>query len=287
MNTLAKPETKPAEEKKSALAIASVQIAGYINKGSLNLPDNYSVGNALKEAWVIIQSTVNSDRKPALQVCTQDSVVLAMMDMAIQGLSPHKNQCYFIVYGDKLACQRSYFGDMALAKCVLPGLEFYYNVVREDEEFIQEFTQGKNTIQHRRGISTDKKIIGAYCGAILNGVDRGADVMDIERIKKSWSMSKTYKTDNAADPHNKFDDEFSLRTVIRHYCKPIIAASDDSELMKAVLRQEIESIEGLTASEAALEANVIELQLPAPRETTQENVSENEEAPSSPGGLPY
>ncbi len=100
----------------------SEQVLNKIEKfqadGGLTLPANYSVENHMKSAWLILQSTKDRDGNPALSVCTKDSIANALFDMVLQGLAVSKNQGYFIVYGNKLEFQRSYFGTVALAKRV-------------------------------------------------------------------------------------------------------------------------------------------------------------------------
>lgn len=86
------------------------------NKGRLNLPKNYSVGNALSSAWLIIQDLKDKNNKPALEVCTKESIANALLEMAILGLNPVKKQGYFIVYGNRLGWFTSYFGKCASIK---------------------------------------------------------------------------------------------------------------------------------------------------------------------------
>src|SRR5690554_2730567 len=83
--------------------------------GALALPKTYAVGNELKMAWFALQEVVDRDKKPALQVCTKDSIANALLKMAIQGLSVWKKQGDFIVYGNKLSFEREYHGTIALA----------------------------------------------------------------------------------------------------------------------------------------------------------------------------
>ena len=94
------------------------KIKDFEEAGELKLPTNYSAANALKSAWLILQETKDRNDKPALVVCTKESVANALLDMVVQGLSPMKKQCYFIVYGSKLTLQRSYLGTLAIAKRV-------------------------------------------------------------------------------------------------------------------------------------------------------------------------
>ena len=70
--------------------------------GNIMLPKNYNPGNALKSAFLILSETVDKDKKPVLQSCSQVSICNALLDMCLQGLSPVKKQCYFIAYGGNL-----------------------------------------------------------------------------------------------------------------------------------------------------------------------------------------
>lgn len=91
--------------------------------GGLMFPANYSAANQIKAAWFVLQETKDRNGKPALEVCNKSSIANAVLDMVIQGLSVSKKQGYFIVYGDKLEFQRSYFGTVALARlCGMKGL---------------------------------------------------------------------------------------------------------------------------------------------------------------------
>src|SRR3990167_5548127 len=89
----------------SPLATVSKNIRGYLSKGTLHLPHDYSPENAMKSAWLVLQTVQDKDYKPALQTCTPESICNALMSMVIQGLNPDKKQCYFIVYGKALVCQ--------------------------------------------------------------------------------------------------------------------------------------------------------------------------------------
>ena len=114
------PDKKIVNVKNDAIAkaISDKSIADSVFKkiskleseGGLNLPKNYSPGNALKSAWLIFQDD------PKLMRCTEASKANALLDMVIQGLSPAKNQCYFIPYGNVAKMQRSYLGNVAVTK---------------------------------------------------------------------------------------------------------------------------------------------------------------------------
>ena len=114
------------------------KIKDFEEAGELKLPANYSAANALKSAWLILQETKDRNDKPALVVCTKESVANALLDMVVQGLSPMKKQCYFIVYGSKLTLQRSLPSPNVWAVLKLPlpiaymkGMNLYSLLIRK------------------------------------------------------------------------------------------------------------------------------------------------------------
>lgn len=232
------------------------QIQNHLERGLLQLPEDYSVANAIKSAYLELQNVLDSSKKPALQVCTQASVINAIMNMAIQGLNPAKKQCYFIVYGNQLTCQRSYFGDIAIVQRILPGSEVYFEVVYEGDEFQYEIRLGKKHIavhkQDPKNIN-DKKIEGAYCGIInSDGIDLGMVYMPFAKIQGSWAMSKSR---NDSSPHAKFASEMALRTVIRKRCKTIINSSNDEMLQLAIKESEQDQAEAAIDMEISENGN--------------------------------
>lgn len=237
------------------------QIEGLVKKGTLDLPQDYSFGNALNAAWLKLQEVQNLDKKPLIVngqlsgIVTEASVANALHDMVIQGLTVAKNQGYFIVYGQALTWQRSYFGDMAIAQRVMPKVHFYYDVIREGDEFATEKVRTSRgfvlTIaKHVQTFPQTGAILGAYCGVVdENGEELGVDLMDMPRIKKSWGMSKTFGKSQST-PHVTFEAEMAMRTVIRHRCKQIINSSSDALLLDAVRRQDEEAVAASIDAEA-------------------------------------
>ena len=61
-------------------------------KAGLCFPANYSVKNAVQSAFLMLREAETKDGRPLLEVCTQDSVVQSLMQMATQGLNPIKKQ---------------------------------------------------------------------------------------------------------------------------------------------------------------------------------------------------
>jgi recombination protein RecT len=239
----------PATTKESSLAlmkrtvvdVVAAKVEGFVKNREIDLPASYSVGNALKAAWLILQETEDRNHNKALDVCTKDSIANALLDMCVQGLNPIKKQVYFIVYGRALTAQRSYFGSMAVAKMVQPAIDdFAYAVVYEGDSFKYGIKNGKKSVlihEQELGNVDKKNIIGAYAIALDKaGEPLRAEIMTIEEIKQGWKQSKmnpiTEKGDIKADStHGKFTADMATKTVVNKLCKQIVNASSDKSLL--------------------------------------------------------
>jgi recombination protein RecT len=233
--------------------------------GQLDLPADYSVSNALRSAFLTLQETTDMQKKPALQVCTQASISNALLDMVVQGLNPARSQGYFLVYGQKLAFQRSYFGDMALAMRMNPRIsDIVAEVIYSGDEFEFEVIHGKKRIvKHKQTIESlnGGQIQGAYCVVLDHeGQEISTVVMNWNEIKESWKKSPSKPFDDQGNlkpnsTHAKHTGEMAKRTVIRKACKPLINSGADSYLQAAVTRSEQVQAEHVAQVEAAQHAN--------------------------------
>ena len=215
----------------------SEQVLNKIEKfqadGGLTLPANYSVENHMKSAWLILQSTKDRNDRPALEICTKDSIANALFDMVLQGLAVSKNQGYFIVYGNKLEFQRSYFGTVALAKRT-GGIkkEPVANVIYEGDEFIYSIDPNTARIQiikHEQKIENidNNKIKAAYALITLADGTTQVTIMSIQQIRAAWQQGATKGNSPA---HKNFAEEMAKKAVIGRACKMIINSSDDAWL---------------------------------------------------------
>jgi recombination protein RecT len=246
MATELKKAPPPAVEK-SVVDIVSEKVSEFLKSGQLDLPKNYSVDNALKSAYLTLNTVEDKEHKKVMEdgrltgVCTKASIANAVLDMVVQGLNPGKKQCYFIVYGKTLSCQRSYFGSMAVAEMVNPAIKDWgYDVVYEGDTFKFGIHNGKKAvIEHVQALENmDKlKIIAAYAMALdKDGNPIKTEIMTIEEIHQSWKMSKMKPIDdqgnvNPNSTHGKFARDMALRTIINKVAKFIINASSDNALL--------------------------------------------------------
>ncbi|MCL6479320.1 MAG: recombinase RecT [Peptococcaceae bacterium] len=251
--------TELAILKKDAVDVVAQKVREFLERGELHLPADYSPENAMKSAWLILQETVDRDKKPALQVCTKDSIANALLDMVVQGLNPAKKQGYFIVYGNKLVFQRSYFGTMALAKRVDDSIgEIYAEVVYEGDIFRYRINRGRKEItEHEQALENvdNKKIKAAYCMIIdRDGQVRKTEIMTIDEIKQAWKQSQMHPVDDKGNikpgtTHDKFTAEMCKKTVINKACKPIINSSSDSYLFRRAVNRSSEIAAEVEAEE--------------------------------------
>lgn len=252
--------------KKDTVDVVADRVRKFQENGELNFPANYSPENAMKAAWLTIQETFNKDNKPALEVCTRDSIANALLNMVVQGLNPVKKQCYFIVYGNKLTLQRSYFGAMHIAKTVDPDIaDIVAEVVYEGQTFKYAKKNGHNYIvEHQMQLGDDKKeLIGAYCQILYKDGSERATIMSIDEIKSAWTKSPTHPFDQngelkASSTHAQFTGEMAKKTVINRACKNIINSSGDDSLLISAYRQTDEDIaEAEAQEEIEAKANTI------------------------------
>lgn len=209
------------------------RIEQFQKDGSMILPKNYSVENHMKSAWLALQEVEDKEHHKALQICTKESIANSLLDMVLQGLSVSKKQGYFIVYGNKLIFQRSYFGTIALAKRA-GGIvsEPVANVIYDGDDFQYEIdpkTAKVSIIKHSQKLENidNSKIKGAYALVTLADGTTQVTIMSMQQIRAAWGQGATKGNSPA---HKNFAEEMAKKTVIGRACKAIINSSDDAWL---------------------------------------------------------
>lgn len=243
MENLKDEKKQPESEQTKINAIAllgrdiSDKVLGRVNElekeGGLYIPKNYSAANALKSAWLILQNVLDKNDKPALTVCTKESIANSLLDMVIQGLSPVKKQCYFIVRGAQLTLTRSYHGSIAVTKR-LNGIEdVFANCIYENDEFeyVLDLKTGMKVItKHIQSFENIDitKIRGAYALILRKDLPPYIEIMNIKQIRLAWEQGSMKGKSGA---HVNFTDEMCKKTVINRACKTFQNTSDDSDVL--------------------------------------------------------
>jgi recombination protein RecT len=211
----------------------------FVENCQLTLPENYSAENALKSALLILQD-LKVNKMPMTETCSRASIENSLLSMVIQGLNPDKKQGYFIAYGSILTFQRSYFGNMALAKRLDPEIkDIFADVVYQGDIFEYEKSRGVTRIvKHTQKIDNVKRenILAAYAIIVYRDDREVTTIMTIAEIMEAWKQSSAKPIDDKGalksdSVHYKFMEEMCKKTVTSRACKPIINSSDDSNLV--------------------------------------------------------
>lgn len=223
------------ERQESIIESVQARISEMSEQGTINFPPNYSVSNALRSAWLTIKETKDMQHRPALSVCTKESVCNALLNTVIQGLNPAKKQIYYIVYGDQLQAQRSYFGTMAAVKRI-PGVKsIVSDVVYPNDTFVASKKNGSwEVVEHSSSVENidPESFTYAYC-TITSDDGEYTEIMTRSQIEQSWNKSRSKEH----TVHKEFPDQMAKKTVISRACKFFLNSSDDSDMLIEAFNQ--------------------------------------------------
>ena len=207
-------------------------------KKGLKFPANYSIQNAMNSAYLMLKEAETKDGHPLLSVCTQDSVVLSLTQMATQGLNPVKKQCYFVAYGNKCKLVPSYFGTLAILNRVKNlKRQPISNVVRQGDVFEYGYNEDMDLViyKHETKIDNlDNPILAAYA-IIETDKEKVIEIMSKQQLENAWGQGQSWKAAKKGNyesaTHSKFSEEMAKKTVLNRASKRLINATDDSSIM--------------------------------------------------------
>lgn len=183
---------------------------------NLRVPEGYQVGVEISTALLDIAQNA------ALARCTKESIMTALRNMVLQGLSAAKKQCYFVPYGTQAVLQRSYFGTVATLKIAFPYLEVAADVLYEGDGYqlsVDPVYGFKSLTLTSSSIDNLDNAIKAAYGHIIDtrtGKKVYGMVMTWKEIQKSWARAKTKNV------QQEFPQEMAKRTLIQRMCKMYI-----------------------------------------------------------------
>lgn len=207
------------------------------------MPKDYNYVNAIKMSLLKLQDVKDKNGRPALEVCSNNSVQTALYKMVTKGLNVALNQAYFIVKGDQLCLDESYFGRIAMVRRLYPDWTPRPVVIREGDEFEYGFDPDngrKYVIKHIQKLENiDKGFVGAYM--YLPSADGKGDLymMTKKQIVTAWEQSPSRER----AVHKKFEEKMIGKTLINSGCNIIINAtpqynSDDEPTQKEDIQDE-------------------------------------------------
>lgn len=215
---------KMGEETVSAV-LANIQ--GKQESGELVLPANYHVGNALKSAWLYLQSINNGRGIKAIDTCTKESICNCLLEMCVRGEYPMKH-CYFIPCGAELSYWERYTGVLMRAKRDSDIVNVYAQIIYEKDEFSYTVDEkGRyQLVSHKTSIDNidNSKIKGAYAIIEYKNGDKQLEVMTMQQIVRSWEQGSMKGN---GTPHKAFTDQMCKRTIIRRACKVALDSTPD------------------------------------------------------------
>mgnify|MGYP002232613910 CR=1 FL=1 len=204
-------------------------------------------------AYLTLKETMDKNNKPLLESCSQVSIANSLMDMATMGLNVQKKQGYFIAYGGKCQFQKSYFGNITIARRY--GLKSSVRRLSMTEMilYIPLKMEKKVFVRHEQNIMNidNSKIKGAYAVAIMSDGSKLLEVMNIKQIKQSWQQGYGYKEKGGT--HEKFADQMAKKTVINRLCKMITNTYGDEAVIDTFERLEEADGEDRIAADVAYE----------------------------------
>ena len=183
-----------------------------------NMPADYNFVNAIKMSMLKLQELKDKNGKKALDVCTKASISSALFKMATKGLNVALNQGYFLVRGDVLCFQESYFGNVLMVKRIYPDWNPIHVVIHEGDEFIfgfDETTGKRHVVKHEQKLENiDKDFIGGY----LYLPDGDLYLMTKKMILTAWSKSSSKEQ----SVHKSFTEKMVAKTLINSGCTMVI-----------------------------------------------------------------
>lgn len=191
------------------------------------LPADFNAANAIKATMLELQQTVDKNKRPALEVCTKESIQSFLFNMCIKGLDVSKKTCYPIVRGDKLCLHVSYFGSILQVKRLFPDWSPVARVIREGDNFVYSIdpATGKMKLEkHEQKLENiDNDFVGAYMYLPCADGKPELYVMTRKQILKAWSKSSS----QSLQTHKDFDEKMILKTIYNSGCTKVVNATPD------------------------------------------------------------
>lgn len=251
----------------------------------LSFPADYNPTNALMGAYLIMKETTDKSGRCILESCSQNSIANSLMDMATLGLNASKKQGYFIAYAGKCQFQKSYFGNITLAK--RNGMKkITAEVIYEGDTFKYHIEDGVKIIdvheQDFMNIDVDK-VKGAYAVATMEDGSKIVEVMNIAQLKKAWNQRMGGLKEDENSTHTKFRDQMAKKTVINRLCKIIANTSTDGNISEISDRLDEQENTDILAENVAYEieqnSNQVEFETNVDTEVIENNNKQEQPLP--------
>lgn len=195
-------------------------------EAGFNMPRDYNYVNAIKMSMLKLQDTKDKNGKSALEVCTPASIQTALFRMCCKGLNAAFNQIYFVVRGNVLCDQDSYFGKVLMVKRIYPEWNPVPVVIREGDVFeygINPQTGKKYVVKHEQRLENmDNGFVGGYMYLPTGELH----IMTKKQILTAWSKSSSREQTT----HKQFDEKMAQKTLVNSGCNMIINSTPEYQM---------------------------------------------------------
>lgn len=227
--------TQPLSQNQTALARTADNISQQVlqrvstmqKAGEIALPKGYEAGNALKSAWLYLQTVQTRDKQKAIDTCTKDSIANCLLEMVVRGEHPMQH-CYFIPTGNQLSFWERYTGKLMRAKRDTDIASINAQVVYEADNFVYTVDDRGvlQLVKHETSMANmdNAKIVGAYAVVVYKNGSTRLEVMTMDMIRKAWGQGAARGNSGA---HLNFTDQMAKKTVIARACKIELDSTED------------------------------------------------------------
>lgn len=217
-NEIAKKQPKFEE-------LALVKVKEYQEAGMV-LPPNFNPTNSLKKARFMLND-MKVNGKPALEACTEMSIVQCLLDSVAKGLDFSEGQIYFIPRNGVMTTMESVYGRIVRAKRASKNYKPIVQYVHEGDDFSfgPDIKTGNTVIKkHETSLENlDKPIIAAYTYVTDNDGNTEVFIMTRREWLKSWT-----KSSNGASVAKEFERDMIYRTIIKKSTKSLVNANTNA-----------------------------------------------------------
>lgn len=228
-----KNELKLSKEQKMLLPIAESYLLMF---PEIAKDKTFNAKQAVISMALKLKETTNKAGRPAIDVCTKESIMQVAQEVLVKRLDIMKSQASLIVRGDKLMLQAQYQGNVKRALELNPFLShFNFVPIYKNDKIEMEIDKNgnygiKNHTTSFANIGNDN-ILGGYVRAIKkDGSVHMTEVMTIEQIKISWSKSSSI----SQSVHKEFPLKMVRKTILNSLCAWLINTTGEQEEYMAV-----------------------------------------------------
>lgn len=206
--------------------VALAKINQYMELG-LVLPQDYSPTNSLKKARLMLND-MQIEGRPALEMCTKESVLSCLIEMVTKGYDVSSMQAYFIPRktknGYQMTLMESVYGRIARAKRASKNYKPIVQFVHQDDIFKYgiDVKTGYTVVEKHETCleNKDKPIIAAYTYVTDNEGNTEVVIMSQRDWITSWKKSA-----NGCVVAKEFAEDMIFRTIVKKSTKKLVNAA--------------------------------------------------------------